>query len=96
MSEASPDRDQVRADVVAQLDAVLEVPDPNPRLTVETWVNRLQALAIEEEIARLQEQHRSAVDDAEKDALMTRIKVLSRESAALRPVRGRIGSRPAS
>ena len=82
------------SEVVAELDAVLQVPDPNPRLTAETWVTRLQAMAIDEEIGRLQEQHRSAADDAEKDALMTRIRALSQESATLRPVRGRVGSRP--
>jgi hypothetical protein len=81
-------------EVVVELDAVLQVPDPNPRLTAETWVTRLQAMAIDEEIGRLQEQHRSAADDAEKDALMTRIRVLGQESATLRPVRGRVGSRP--
>jgi DNA primase len=83
------------AEVVAQLDVLLELPDPNPRHTVDTWVSRLQALAMEEEIGRLHEQLRTAVDDAEKDALIARIKALGQESALLRPVRGRIGSRPA-
>jgi DNA primase len=83
------------AEVVTQLDTLLELPDPNPRHTVDTWVSRLQALALQEEIGRLHEQLRTAVDDVEKNALMDRIKALGQESALLRPVRGWIGSRPA-
>jgi DNA primase len=80
------------ADIVTQLDRLLELPDPDPQRTVQDWVSRLQAMALDEEkdrlIARL-----PMVDDAEKDAITVRIRELQEERNALSTHFSRIGPR---
>lgn len=81
------------ADVVAALDKLLEMPDPNPHGTVESWVTKLQAMALDEERERLHAQLQAAADAETKDTLIRRIQTLKDERAALSTHFSRVGPR---
>ena len=81
------------AEVVPQLDRLLELEDPNPQRTVHDWVSRLQAMALDEEVDRLQLRVQASLDDAEKDGVILRIQALRKERAALSTHFSHIGPR---
>ncbi|GLC27442.1 DNA primase [Roseisolibacter agri] len=80
------------ADVVAQLDRLLDLPDPDPFHTVQGWVSRLQAMALDQEKERLIAQL-PTLDEAAKDGVTVRIRELQEERAALSKHFSRVGPR---
>jgi len=80
------------AEVVTALDRLLDLPDPDPHRTVQDWVSRLQAMALDEEKERLIAQLPSLAE-AEKDGVTARIRELQEERAALSKHFSRVGPR---
>ena len=81
------------AEVVTVLDKLLELPDPNPHGTVESWVTKLQAMALDEERDRLHQELQRVDDPEAKDMLIRRIRVLRDERALLSTHFSRVGPR---
>ena len=79
--------------LVRDVDAALEMPDPDPEGTVAGTLGTLQSLALDEERDRLFEMLRDTTDEAEKDRLLLRIAALRQERVALKPVMRRVGPR---
>ena len=83
---------ELPAEVVTALDRLLDLPDPDPHRTVQDWVSRLQAMALDEEKERLIAQLPSLAE-AEKDGVTARIRELQEERAALSKHFSRVGPR---
>ena len=87
------------SETVRVVDELMALPEPDPRSVVESWLTRLQAWAIDEELARITAQlmpagDGSAPDDAATTALTRRKQALVRERAALSPHFSRVGRLP--
>lgn len=83
-------------EATAAIDAALGEPDPNPDVTVASWLVKLQTWALDEEKAVILRRLASLdapVRDDDKDALMARVEALQRERAALSTSYGRVGAR---
>jgi DNA primase len=81
---------------VRAIDEALGEPDPNPDVTVASWLLKLQAWALDAEKAgllRTLEAAEQPLPDAEVDRIMQRVEALQRERAALSPSYARVGQR---
>ncbi|MDF1502195.1 DNA primase [Roseisolibacter sp. H3M3-2] len=79
--------------LVRDVDAAMEIPDPDPEGTVAGTLGTLQSLALDEENDRLFAMLQATADEAEKDRLLQQIAAVKRERVALKPVLRRVGPR---
>jgi DNA primase len=79
--------------LVRDVDAALELPDPDPDGTVAGTLATLQSLALEEERYRLYEMLQASADEAEKVRLRLRLEAIRKERVAIKPVLRRVGPR---
>ena len=80
-------------EAVEVVNRALEDPDPNPGLTVSSWLVRLQTWALEDEMAKILRRLATAdppLRDDEKDLLTGRLRVLQAERGALSPAFSRV------